>query len=228
MWATSTATDGRTSITFTRQNPLAVGDVYVALSNGKHFVDKNGVPDGSDKWHDWFAITTDETVVIGDFDGDGKDDIATWLGKTTRQVYVALSTGTRDAAGVGVGEQHWHRPDGRGALRRRERGQEEGPGGASRASRGRCTWRCRTGTAFETSAGVARLLRGVDVRAAAGGGRERGRASGHRDVCDGLAEAQGDVYVALSDGTRFVDQSGQANSSTKWHDWFAIRARRSR
>jgi hypothetical protein len=50
---------------------------------------------------------------------------------------------------------------------------------------------------------------------------------------DGLADiatfatdsptAFGDVYVALSDGTKFVDQSGNANNSTKWHDWFAIR-----
>ena len=81
--------DGKTDIiTFTRQNPNAVGDVYVALSDGTRFVATNT------KWHDWFAITTDETVVIGDYDGDGKDDIATWLGKTTRQVYVARSTGT--------------------------------------------------------------------------------------------------------------------------------------
>ena len=80
--------DGKTDIiTFTRQNPLAVGDVYVALSDGTKF-------GANTKWHDWFAITTDETVVIGDYDGDGKDDIATWLGKTTRQVYVARSTGT--------------------------------------------------------------------------------------------------------------------------------------
>jgi hypothetical protein len=34
--------------------------------------------------------------------------------------------------------------------------------------------------------------------------------------------AFGDVYVALSDGTKFVDQGGVANSSTKWHDWFSI------
>jgi hypothetical protein len=34
--------------------------------------------------------------------------------------------------------------------------------------------------------------------------------------------AHGDVYVALSDGTRFVDQNGVASSSTKGHDWFAI------
>ena len=33
--------------------------------------------------------------------------------------------------------------------------------------------------------------------------------------------AYGDVYVALSDGTGFVDQAACPNS-TKWHDWFAI------
>ena len=35
--------------------------------------------------------------------------------------------------------------------------------------------------------------------------------------------AQGDVYVAVSDGTRFTDLTGGGNSS-KWHDWFAVRA----
>ena len=80
--------DGKTDIiTFTRQNPSAVGDVYVSLSEGTRF-------GTSAKWHDWFAISTDEQVVIGDYDGDGKDDIATWLARTTRQVYVALSQGT--------------------------------------------------------------------------------------------------------------------------------------
>ena len=80
--------DGMTDIiTFTRDNPYAVGDVYVALSDGTKFGENT-------KWHDWFAINHDETVVIGDFDGDGVDDIATWLCTTTRQVYVALSYGT--------------------------------------------------------------------------------------------------------------------------------------
>ena len=79
--------DGKSDIiTFTRQNPSAVGDVYVALSDGTKF-------GANTKWNDWFAITTDETVVIGDYDGDGKDDIATWLGKSSRQVYVARSLG---------------------------------------------------------------------------------------------------------------------------------------
>ena len=63
--------DGKTDIiTFTRQNPLAFGDVYVAMSNGTQFVDKNGTPGSSDKWHDWFAINSSEQVVIGDYNGD--------------------------------------------------------------------------------------------------------------------------------------------------------------
>ena len=34
--------------------------------------------------------------------------------------------------------------------------------------------------------------------------------------------AFGDVYVATSNGTGFVDANNRRNSSTKWHDWFAI------
>ena len=34
--------------------------------------------------------------------------------------------------------------------------------------------------------------------------------------------AFGDVYVALSTGGGFVDAENNPNSSTKWHDWFAI------
>ena len=80
--------DGKADIvTFTRDNPAAVGDVYVALSDGARFGPTR-------KWHDWFAISPQETVVVGDYDGDGADDIATWLGTTTGQVYVALSQRT--------------------------------------------------------------------------------------------------------------------------------------
>ena len=49
--------DGRADIvTFATDSPTAFGDVYVALSNGTRFVDQNGVPNSSTKWHDWFAI----------------------------------------------------------------------------------------------------------------------------------------------------------------------------
>ena len=78
--------DGLTDIiTFTRNNPNAVGDVYVALSDGKKFGDNH-------KWHDWFAISHDEDVIIGDYDGDGIDDIASWLKKTTKHATAQRQT----------------------------------------------------------------------------------------------------------------------------------------
>jgi len=80
-------------ITFTRSNPLGVGRVYVGLSNGGQFVNRRGEPGRSSRWDDSFAVGSDQQVVIGDFDGDGRADIATWLATTTRQVYVALSRG---------------------------------------------------------------------------------------------------------------------------------------
>jgi hypothetical protein len=36
--------------------------------------------------------------------------------------------------------------------------------------------------------------------------------------------AFGDVYVATSNGSAFVDLAGVPDNSSKWHDWFAIRA----
>jgi hypothetical protein len=88
--------DGRADlITFTRDKPEATGQVYVALSDGSQFVNRHGRPGRGTLWHSWFAISASEQVLIGDFDGDGKDDMASWLGSTTRQVYVALSTGKR-------------------------------------------------------------------------------------------------------------------------------------
>ena len=167
--------DGKTDIiTFTRQNPLAIGDVYVALSNGHEFVDKNGSAGLSDKWHDWFAITTDETVVIGDFDGDGKDDIATWLGRSSRQVYVALSTGT------GMTPEHvWLNSIGFDPTDMLLSGDVDGDGKKGpdplrpQAGQGlRCPFR---GQQFRHARHLARVLRGVYLRTSAGRGRERRR-----------------------------------------------------
>ncbi|MEV4076158.1 FG-GAP-like repeat-containing protein [Nonomuraea fuscirosea] len=75
--------DGKDDIiTFTHGS---AGDVYVALSDGTKF-------GASAKWHDWFA-PNNEVPAVGDFNGDGKDDIVTFTRGAAADVYVALSTG---------------------------------------------------------------------------------------------------------------------------------------
>lgn len=87
--------DGKCDIaTFTRGS---AGDVFVALSNGSSF-QGTGV-----KWHDSFCVGT-EIPLVGDFNGDGKDDIATFTRGTNADVFVALSNGR---AFVGTGLK-WH------------------------------------------------------------------------------------------------------------------------
>ena len=86
--------DGRDDIiTFTRNN---LADVYVALSTGTSF-------GASAKWHDFFGLAG-ETPGIGDFNGDGRDDIVVFNQGTLADVYVATSTGT-GFAGTTV---KWH------------------------------------------------------------------------------------------------------------------------
>jgi hypothetical protein len=89
--------DGRDDlITFTRGS---VADVYVALSTGTSF-------GPSQRWHTWFAAGN-ETPLVGDFNGDGRDDIATVTrGRhdapaVNRTVFVALSDGVQ-FVGTGV------------------------------------------------------------------------------------------------------------------------------
>src|SRR5581483_496336 len=87
--------DGKADLaTFTRGS---TGDVYVALSTGSGFVGTGW------KWHDNFCFGT-EIPLIGDFNGDGKDDLATFTRGSSGDVYVALSTGS---GFVGTGWK-WH------------------------------------------------------------------------------------------------------------------------
>lgn len=69
-------------ITFTRGS---AGDVYVALSTGSGF--GPGV-----KWQDNFGYGG-ERPAVGDFDGDGRDDVAVFTGGSQADVYVSLSNG---------------------------------------------------------------------------------------------------------------------------------------
>jgi hypothetical protein len=79
-------------VTFTRGNDRA--DVLVALSNGSSF-------GAAQLWHDWFA-PGGEVPTVGDFNGDGKDDIITFTRGESGDVFVGLSTGN----GFAVGK--WH------------------------------------------------------------------------------------------------------------------------
>ncbi|MEV6620978.1 FG-GAP repeat protein [Amycolatopsis sp. NPDC051106] len=80
-------------VTFSRGS---TADAYVTLSDGTKF-DGNG-----SMWQDYFAANN-EVPVVGDFNGDGKDDILTYTRGTAGDVYVALSTGTSFAA-----SSPWH------------------------------------------------------------------------------------------------------------------------
>ncbi|MGI8964789.1 MAG: N-acetylmuramoyl-L-alanine amidase, partial [Limisphaerales bacterium] len=98
--------DGKTDvITFLRGGGNAAagvpdGDVVVALSNG------NGFNAGS-KWSEFFCVGA-EIPMVGDFNGDGKDDIVTFIrggyngaaGVSDGDVIVALSNGNGFNAGV--------------------------------------------------------------------------------------------------------------------------------
>ncbi len=87
--------DGKADIvTFATNSPTAFGDVYVAVSNGQAFVDQNGTPNSSTKWHDWFAVDPAQQIRTGDLDGDHKADLFTFLPPPFGQCYTVRSTGT--------------------------------------------------------------------------------------------------------------------------------------
>ncbi|MGQ9490606.1 MAG: FG-GAP repeat domain-containing protein [Anaerolineae bacterium] len=78
--------DGRSDvITFLRNgyDTTTAGDVYVGLSTGGRF-------SAGPKWHDFFCVG-DEVCGVGDFNGDGADDVIAFTRGTAMDVYVALS-----------------------------------------------------------------------------------------------------------------------------------------
>ena len=92
--------DGRADIvTFATDSPTAFGDVYVAMSDGTRFVDLNGAPNSSTKWHDWFAIRPDGG---GADRGPQRGRARTTSSRSCRrrfgQCYTVLSQGTSHGA----------------------------------------------------------------------------------------------------------------------------------
>nr|WP_238355481.1 DUF2961 domain-containing protein [Kribbella sandramycini] len=145
--------DGRDDIvTFTRGTSASV---FVALSDGKSFLGTAW------KWHGRFAGGT-ETPDVGDYNGDGRDDIATFTGGDQAEVYVSLSTGT---GFTGDGDD-WH-------------------------------------NGFAPNAEVP------------GSGDFDG--DGRSDIVTFTRGPAADVFVALSNGRDFVPNP----QALRWHDWFA-------
>jgi hypothetical protein len=196
--------DGRDDIvTFTRGS---AADVYVALSNGSGFVG-TGV-----KWHDYFAVG-DEIPAVGDFNGDGRDDIVTFTRGPAADVYVALSTGS---SFTGTGWK-WHdyfaagdeipavgdfNGDGRDDIVTFTRGPAADVYVA-----------LSTGSGF-VGTGVKwhdYFAAGSEIPAVGdfnGDGRD--------DIVTFTRGSAADVYVALSTGSNFT------GTGWKWHDYFAV------
>ena len=196
--------DGRDDVvTFTRGSSA---DVFVALSNGSRFVG-TGV-----KWHDYFAAGN-EIPLVGDFNGDGKDDIATFTRGSSADVFVALSNGSR-FVGTAV---KWHDYFAAGnevpAV-----GDFNGDGKDDIAT----FTRGGTGDVFVALSNGSRFV-GTAVKwhdwfsinnEAPLIGDFNG--DGKDDIATFTRGGTGDVFVALSNGSRFV------GTGVKWHDWFSI------
>ncbi len=203
--------DGRADIiTFTRDNADAVGDVYVSLSDGAQF-------GGNTKWNDWFAVSQDEKVVIGDFNGDHVDDIATWLVKSTKQVYVATSYGS----GMNT-SQVWVNSIGDNEDDVIKAADANGDGYCDIMVFSRRLGKVYVALSNGSGFGSPQVWHNFFAvstfeRPEAGDVDGDGKADIITFASDSPT-ARGDVYVALSTGTRFGDGSG----STKWNDWFAV------
>jgi streptogramin lyase len=91
--------DGRSDVAAFVKGPLQAGspgDVLVALSRPRGYggwapLDRDGWLEGPERWHDTFCFDG-EHCVVGDVNGDGFDDIVTFV--PSGAVWVALSNGT--------------------------------------------------------------------------------------------------------------------------------------
>ncbi|WP_158888834.1 FG-GAP-like repeat-containing protein [Amycolatopsis anabasis] len=194
--------DGKTDVaTFTRGGS---GIVNVALSNGSGF-------DQARTWHTHFAIGA-EFPAVGDFNGDGKDDIATFTRGDSGKVYVSLSDGTKFVQDGWKWHDHFALGNEIPAV-----GDFNGDGKAdiatfTRADSGKVYVSLSDGGQFVQDAWKwhDHFALGNEIPAVGdfdGDGKD--------DIVTFTRGDLGDVYVSLSDGGKFVQDAW------KWHDWFA-------
>ncbi|WP_144127294.1 DUF2961 domain-containing protein [Catellatospora sichuanensis] len=192
--------DGRDdALRFTRAD---TADVYAAVSSGSAF-------GANTKWHDFFAINS-EVPLTGDVNGDGRADVITFTRGDAADVYVALSGGSSFGPGV-----KWHDFFAVGTEVPAV-GDVDGDGRAdivtfTRGGTGDVYVALSTGTGFgpgikwhDTFAFGTETPALGDVD---GDGRD--------DIVTFTGGSAADVFVALSDGTRFVQ------NAWKWHDQLA-------
>ncbi|MDT7800559.1 MAG: hypothetical protein QOI78_3992 [Actinomycetota bacterium] len=180
------------------------GDVVVALSDGTKF-------GPATLWHDFFDIN-DEIPAIGDFNGDGRDDIAAFKRGSTADVIVSLSDGTKFGTAT-----LWHDHFGIGSELPYV-GDFNGDGKDdiavfTRGTAGDVFVALSDGFKF-TGDGIKwhdNFAFNDEVPAI---GDFNG--DGKDDIATFTRGTASDVFVALSDGTKFV------GTTVKWHDHFAI------
>jgi len=196
--------DGKDDIATFTKGPAA--DVYVALSTGSSFSGTGW------KWHDFFAVGS-ETPAVGDFNGDGKDDIATFTRGAAADVYVALSTGS-SFSGTGW---KWHDYFAVGSETPAV-GDFNGDGKDdivtfTRGPAADVYVALSTGSSFSGTG-----VKWHDYFAVGSELASVGDFNGDRkdDIVTFTRGAPADVYVALSRGSYF------AGTGVKWHDYFAV------
>ncbi|GGK73859.1 FG-GAP-like repeat-containing protein [Mangrovihabitans endophyticus] len=192
--------DGRDDIITFTHNDLA--DVYVALSTGDGFT-------ASAKWADFFGLAG-ESPGVADVNGDGKDDIVTFV-PGSADVFVGLSTGTGFQGGA-----TWHDNFAPG-LQAPRLGDFNGDGRADIAA-------FSNGNTAEVTVALSDGQgRFVDAGVWHGFFAPRGEfpyvgdfnGDGRTDITTFTHLPNADVYTALSTGSGF-------GPGVLWHDYFGL------